>query len=107
VKQIISRLKRRSAATEDGSEYDGVLSYANEYHALLIGLAAGFAAGVASRPEVAAAVGATALGIQVPGLAKARFEGRGVLKEMRREPWYAIGGNAIGFVLGILATSLL
>lgn len=76
-------------ATEDGSEYDGLLSYAGEWHSLIIGLGAGLGLGVVG----VAAVAATALGLE----SSRKITNRKAVKELNREPWYGIGGSLLGF----------
>ncbi|WP_323192859.1 hypothetical protein [Halostella sp. PRR32] len=104
--RLINWVRRRSQPSEAAGEYDGVLSHVTEVHALLIGLASGFAAGVAGSPEMAAAVAAAAIGIQIPGLTAAKFRGKKALREIRKEPWYAVGGTPIGYLVAMVATSL-
>lgn len=94
----IAWLKRRSAGTEDAHDYDGVLSYAGEWHALIIGLAAGFTAAVTGQPIVLAGVFSVALGISGVDVG-VKFDGRHVAHELRREPWYGIGGGLISYVV--------
>jgi hypothetical protein len=85
------------AGTEAETERDGLLSYAGEWHALIIGGGAGFGSAVTGAPEAAGAVALAALGLR----AGKRLRGRGVLAEIRREPWYAIGGTALGYAVGL------
>ena len=74
---------------EKFSDRDGLLSYATEWHALIIGLGAGLGLGV---PGVAA-ITATALGLKV----SKKISTRKAIRELKREPWYGIGGSLIGF----------
>ncbi|MCD2199076.1 hypothetical protein LPA44_04075 [Halobacterium sp. KA-4] len=105
MKNPLQWLKRRSASTEDAHEYDGVLSYAGEFHALLIGFAAGFASSALGQPMILAGLFVVALGIKGVDLGK-RFAGRGVRSELKREPWYGIGGGLIGWAAGAVATGV-
>jgi hypothetical protein len=97
IRRIIAALRERSKSTEDASEPGGFLSYAGEWHALTIGLGAGTTAAVMNQPIILASMIAIALGISgVQG--KRGFKGRGVVNELRREPWYAVGSGLVGYV---------
>lgn len=89
-------IERYSAASEDDTEYDGAFSHAGEWHAFTLGLGAGMAAALADRPDIAVSVIVTALGLKGAGELDER-SGDGVIHEIKREPWYAIGGVIIGF----------
>lgn len=89
--------RRRSAPTEDDTEYNGFLSYAGEFHALIIGLAAGFTAAVSGQPMILAGLFAIALGISGRKI-NVEFRGRHVVHEVKRESWYAIGGGLVAYV---------
>jgi len=95
-RRILRFFKRRSAPNEDASEYNGFLSYAGEWHALVIGLSTGFTAAVLARPVLLAGLFGVALGIK--GIQRVKFRGRGVVHELRREPWYACGGGLLAYV---------
>lgn len=88
VDRLATWLAGMDAPTEADTDYDGLLSYASEAHAAIIGLACGFGLGV---PGVVA-VTASALGLK-------RWESisnRKALRELRREPWYGIGASILG-----------
>lgn len=89
-------LRGADAGSEAESQRDGLLSYASEWHALLAGGAAGVVAAFVETPELAVAAAVVALG----WAGADRFRGRGVASELQREPWYGIGGVALGYVLG-------
>jgi len=91
-------LQARAAGSEDATAYDGPLSYRAEWHALIIGLGTGFTAAVTARPIVLAAMFACALGISGVD-AGIKFRGKGVKRELRREPWYAVGGGIVAYVV--------
>lgn len=98
---------RYSRKHEHQTDYDGFLSYAGEFHALTLGLATGFASIVAGEPKVAALVILATIGVRGSGtvarqLAKIgkKREDSTALGELRREPWYAVGGVIIGVVGG-------
>jgi len=78
-------------ASEGGSEYDGLLSYAGEWHSVIIGLGAGLGLGVVGVGAVAAA----ALGLQ----GSKRITNRKAIRELKREPWYSMSGSLIGFAI--------
>lgn len=73
------------------SDRDGLLSYATEWHAAIIGLGAGLGLGI---PGVAA-ITATALGLKVGK----RISTRKAIRELTQEPWYGIGGSLIGWFI--------
>lgn len=96
---VMSLIFGASRAKERFSDRNGLLSYATEWHALIIGLGSGLGLGV---PGVAAIV-ATALGLQ----GSKRISSRKAIEELTSEPWYGIGGSLIGFVghhFDVLAT---
>ena len=79
------------AASESDSERDGLLSYASEWHAAIIGLACGLGLGV---PGVVL-ITASALGLK-------RWEqisNRKALRELRREPLYGICASILGHLV--------
>lgn len=75
------------APTESDSERDGLLSYSKEWHALTVGLTAGLVAGATGTWTLAVAVVAMALAVRAAP---------GPLSQLRREPWYALGGVTLG-----------
>lgn len=89
-------------AEEEDTERDGFLSYAGEWHALAVGLAVGLVASVTGRWALAGVVVAAALGVS----ASKRVERLPALGEVRREPWYALGGLAIGAAVGFVVPFL-
>lgn len=83
------------AASESDSEYDGFLSYAKEWHALTLGIAAGlcgrFTKGTQYEPVGVAAmslVTGLALGLE----SYSQYKNNPVSNNVRAEPWYALGG---------------
>ena len=96
-RRVLRFFKRRSAPNEDAHEYDGFLSYAGEWHALIIGLGTGFTAAVLGQPAVLAALFVVALGISGVDVGK-KFKGKGVAHELKREPWYGVGGGLVAYV---------
>jgi hypothetical protein len=88
-------LRGLDAPSEEQSDRDGVLSYAVEWHALTVGLAAGLGAGVSGRWELAGMVIAITLGV------RAAPENVPRLGQLKREPWYALGGVVVGYFLGM------
>jgi len=89
------------APTESDSERNGVFSYAGEYHAFAIGAGAGAVAALGTNPELAAAVVAVALGGSSVEAARNRLKGKKVVEEVSTEPWYSIGGVALGYAIGL------
>lgn len=84
---------------EGATGRDGLLSYAGEWHALLIGLGAGFASAAAGRYDLAVAVVAVALGGSGAEAAKRKLQGKDVVAETSAEPWYSIAGVGLGVVV--------
>lgn len=96
-------LKRSDATSESETEFDGLLSYSTEYHAAVMGFAAGFGA-VAPLPTEMKLALAGALGMDSLGPRKLFGDdtNKHVAAEVRAEPWYAVGGLFIGYALGTL-----
>lgn len=99
---------RLSRKHESGTDYNGFLSYAGEWHSLTLGLSVGGSSALTGSPEVAATTALVALGYKpaskMPNVGKKK-EKASTVGEIRREPWYATGGIVLGFVGG-LAVSL-
>jgi hypothetical protein len=96
------------APTEADSKRDGFLSYATEWHSLTIGAGAGLVGGLTYGTEMQA-VGLTAMLAVVAvalGLKTATRLRSSVTVEIRKEPWYAIGGVLGLFLLGRLIVLL-
>jgi hypothetical protein len=104
LKQLIEFLKQRSGGTEQDTEYNGVLSYAGEWHALIIGLAAGIVAIYTHQPMVAIGVMGVALGLKGVGKLAGPLKGQYVVEEITSEPWYACGGVLVGWVVAAVYT---
>jgi hypothetical protein len=82
----VAGIELPDATNESGTERDGVLSYAGEWHALLVGLSVGLVAAVTGQVLLLGVVAAVALGLEA-GKRKSK-----ALGEVHREPWYALGG---------------
>lgn len=82
----------RPRKSESAGAYDGPLSIYREYHALTVGLAAGLLAGTTGTWEFALLAAGVALGV--------RAAPSGPLEQLTREPWYALGGIVLGFLVG-------
>ena len=96
------------APTERASERDGFLSYASEWHSLTIGAGAGLVGGLTYGTSMQP-VGLTAVLAVVAvalGLKAATKLRSSVTAEIRKEPWYAIGGVIGLFLLGRLIVIL-
>lgn len=89
------------APTEDETARDGLLSYAKEWHALIIGFGAGLTAGLTARYELAGIVAAVALGVR--GASKTSAP---VARNLAKEPWYAFGGLVLGLMAGMILSIL-
>jgi hypothetical protein len=81
--------------TEEASERDGFLSYAVEVHALGLGVGAGMTAALTGRWEIVGVTGSVALGVGGAAVSSAP-----VARNITREPWYFLGGLAVGLVAG-------
>ena len=103
---LLDRLRgwvdQRSAAHESDGAEDGLLSYASEWHALVIGVGIGVAAAFLGRPELAG--GALLLALGVKGAEK--ITSQKVLGELSKEPWYGAFGVLAGVAVGFLARPL-
>ena len=86
------------APTEADSERDGLLSYAGEWHALEVGLLAGFTTAYTGKLELAAIFAGIVLGGRKLGVAH--------LQDARKEAGYAgaafVAGALLGTALAVL-----
>ena len=73
---------------ESETERDGLFSTLREFHAAIVGLAVGVVVGLTGHYELAALFVFIALG--------AKFSSTSRLKDVRREPWYALGLFLVG-----------
>lgn len=89
------------APTEAGTTRDGFLSYAGEWHALALGLAAGIMFGVEGDVDHAVGLVGVALGGKGIEGAKSRIGNSKAASEISSEPWYAAGGVLVGLVFGL------
>lgn len=97
------------APTEEDSPRAGLFSYAGEWHAFIVGVGAGIATAATGQLAILGALAAVALGLK--GAAKtlsetSRITSRVAIHEIRREPWYALGGGLIGYGLGVVVPDL-
>jgi hypothetical protein len=93
IRRLLDLVAGAGATSEKESDRDGLLSWSGEYHALEIGLAVGFLAGVSGRWELAVLVATVALGAR-----KAQDK---TLREVAHEGWYALSGLLVGAVIGV------
>lgn len=82
---------------DDGDGRTGFLSTRKELHVTIAGIAAGIAAAAIGLPALAGVLGA------VVGLDGINRLTNKVTEQMRHEPWYAIVGIAVGWVLATYA----
>jgi len=81
--------------TDEGdAEYNGPFSIFREWHAFTVGLATGVIAAVTGRLELLAIVGGLALGLRAAPTPP--------LRQLKAEPWYALGGVLIGYSIASL-----
>jgi len=78
-----------TAPTESDSARDGLLSYAVEWHALIVGAVVGAVTVLTQRWELAGVTVAIVLSVRAAP---------GPLSQMRSEPWYALGGLGTGMI---------
>lgn len=97
LKKLIAFVKRRSAAQESDTEYNGAFSYAGEFHSAIVGLSVGLTAGFTQAPEVAVALLAATLGVKGAGKLSERIKSNVAVQEIRREPWYCAGSVIVGY----------
>lgn len=96
---MILFVKAAGASTEANSKRDGFLSYHAESHAAGMGIAAGWFATAEGRTDLLGLVYAAA----VYGKAHAtNGKRRRILRDIRQEPHYALGGVVLGAMLGML-----
>lgn len=88
LRKLLPQLRKLlpTAARERGTEYNGLFSYAGEWHSAIIGLAVGLFAPY----ELMVFMVGVAVDEQVT-------VGRPALKEFRSEPWYGLGLMIVGF----------
>ncbi|MFT4921054.1 MAG: hypothetical protein ACI8XM_000247 [Haloarculaceae archaeon] len=75
--------------SESETSRDGVLSTLSEYHALILGLVVGYVALLTGAYGLLALTVAAALGAGA-------LASTAATSEIRKEPWYTLGGLAIG-----------
>lgn len=102
---------------EEDTEYNGFLSYAKEWHALVVGIGVGtlsaafwltgspVSAVLTMAMLAAVSLGfeskARRLGLKIPEMKSAKAR-----RNVRREPWYALGGGTITSVGLVLIVTL-
>lgn len=79
---------------EEDTERDGVLSYSVEGHASIIGLAIGATAATTGDMQLVMALITLGLGV---GRVQQQFS-ETVREQVLREPWYAFGSAALGYL---------
>jgi len=82
------------AAKESDSEYDGLLSYAKEWHAAIIGATAGVVGRITKGTEhepIGVAVMSTVTGLAFGLEAYSKYKNNPISNNVRAEPWYAMG----------------
>lgn len=83
-----------TGATEEATDYDGILSYSVEWHAALIGVSVGMTA--ATTGETQLVMGLVSLAL---GLGRINQQASETVKaQLIKEPWYGIAGLAVGWV---------
>ena len=113
-KKMIEKIKEwfkvYSRKKEAQTQRDGFLSYAGEFHSLALGLGVGFMSAVQQNPEMMSAFIAITLSLGTGGETYRRVKkklgkiGKEIEKstaigEIRREPWYALGGSMITYAV--------
>ena len=87
---VMSFIFGATRSQERFSDRDGLLSYATEWHAAIIGLFTALSLGL---PGLALIV-VTALGLK----RWKQISNRKAVKELRKEPWYGIGAGGVGYL---------
>lgn len=89
VRRGLALLGNADEASEDETPRDGLLSHPGEHHAFWTMLGVGSLCGAAGRPEPLLALMLAAVGLKALPLDR--------LRDLRREPWYAVGGGTLGW----------
>lgn len=84
-----------SGATEESTEYDGLLSYSAEWHSTIFGLAAGMTFATTGNTQII--LGAISLALGAGRLNQHAAET--VKEDLKKEPQYGLAGIAIGFAV--------
>lgn len=84
-----------AGATEESTEYDGLLSYSAEWHSAIFGLAAGMT--FATTGNMQLILGAISLALGAGRLNQQAAET--VKEDLKKEPQYGLAGIAIGFAV--------
>lgn len=92
-----------TGATEEASDYNGILSYSVEWHAAVIGLAVGATAATTGNVQLVMGLISIALGL---GRINQQASEK-VKAQLVKEPWYGIFGAAIGYLAIGLSTGQL
>lgn len=90
IQKIMKWIHESTRKEEEYSERDGAFSYAGEYHALIIGLGMGVYSGITGDIGAMATLIGVALGVS--GVGKLPQFAENVVGEVRKEPWYTVGG---------------
>lgn len=98
---IIDWIQDAGAVRESQSDRDGFLSYKSESHATGMGIAAGWFMATTGDTQLLSIVYAAAVYGHTQGETGQRLH---VLKDIKREPHYALGGAVTGAILGTLTT---
>lgn len=94
VTEEVGRYFDPDAAKESDSEYDGLLSYAKEWHAAIIGATAGVIGRITKGTEyepIGVAVMSTVTGLAFGLEAYSKYKNNPISNNVRAEPWYAMG----------------
>lgn len=89
-----------TAPAEKKSEYNGLLSYAGEWHSLTMGLFIGFVSGAADRPELMMILLGVFIDEEFTEFSGGKLINKLAKRDIRKEPWYAAGGSLIGYAIG-------
>jgi len=96
--KLVRLFKQAGAPSEDTYDRDGAFSYHAESHAAGVGFGVGVAAMTIGELRYVSALLAIAFGAnRGPQLSSAK-----IVEDIRQEPHYALGGLALGLLLGAL-----
>lgn len=95
--RIVRFVRQAGAPSEDSYDRDGFLSWHAESHAAGVGIGIGIMAGATDDYRFAGAIVALLFGLD----RGPRLRDPKVVEDLVQEPHYAIGGLALGLVVGV------
>jgi len=106
IQKIIQLAKSLSRSKEKYTDRGGFLSYAGEFHALIIGLGVGVYSALTGDIALLIFMLSIALGTSWSGFIAKRYNiPKKISGEVKREPWYTIGGIIVAYIVTFVATN--